>query len=246
MAEFSTPPSVKAAPKDFPKPVPFEQLDEARREEYADLQEAKIPVENKPEPVSETKPVDPIGKPVMEEIISLKREGIVLRFVNGLLDKVEKDPGYVSEVTDAEKQEFIRSIIGGKAYVKTYQLFGGIEAVFSDRTVEYTEAMYAEINKLGREKSIDISNENEAMLWVQRFQMAATLKAVKQPDGTMLLDHAAVKFDTPFATLFKAVSALPRPLYQALFDAAVDFERHVELLVSKAREPDFWKAGGTS
>jgi hypothetical protein len=42
------------------------------------------------------------------------------------------------------------------------------------------------------------------------------------------------------------LTALPRPLYQALMEVARRFDRKVGIMIEKAADPDFWGAGGPS
>jgi hypothetical protein len=105
--------------------------------------------------------------------------------------------------------------------------------------------MYESISQCGRDKHINLQNENEAALWVRRFQMAEMLVSIKQGDGTVIFSAERDKFETRFMKVV-ALMKLSRPMYQAVYDASIDFEQHIDLLTRKANEPDFWQAGGTS
>jgi len=253
MADFSKPQGKK-----FPEPVPVSQLDEARRAEYADLEpDIKKPVVPiSPEAVNlgnvvpdsgvvASPPAESVPIPVVEEVVRLNSEGITLNFKNGLLASVENNAEYVPEVTDDEKRDFVRSLLGETPYRKVYNMFGAFEITFRDRSVKGSEDMYEAISQCGRDKKINLQNENEASLWVRRFQMAETLVSIKQADGTVVLSFENI---TPASRLERVLTVmqLSRPLYQAVYDTAIEFEQHIDLLTRKADEPDFWKAGGTS
>jgi hypothetical protein len=239
---FSTP-----AGKKFPEPVPVEMVDEARREEYADItpdiEEPKVP-----EAAPAAAPVDQVLEEKIEaisdEVISFVNDGFRMHFRKGLLVLVEPIPKEdLAQPTDDDKKEFVRSIFGSTAYTKKYVLFGGCEALFKDRGVAETEGMYEDINKLHKSGEINLDNEAEATLWIRRYQMAETLVYVKLPDGTAVYSRGE---NSDRKQRVKKLLELARPLYQAAYDTAIDFERHIELLTQKARDPGFWRAGGTS
>jgi len=236
---FSTP-----AGKKFPEPVPIEQVDDARKEEYADIEpdvtEPNVPEAPVAAPAAPTKPEEV----VVEEVINLVADGFRLRFSKGLLIGVEAIPKEdLAQPTDEDKKEFVRCIFGSTPYTKKYTLFGGCEVLFRDRGVAETEGMYEEINRLHKNNEIDLDNEVEATLWIRRYQMAETLMSIKLPDGTSVY---AQENSSDRRQCIKKLLELSRPLYQAAYDTAIDFERHVELLTQKARDPGFWRAGGTS
>ena len=235
------------AGKKFPEPVPIEQLDDARREEYADIEpdvEDPASLEAPPatpvavSPEASEVPVEP------DEVVAFPNDGFRLHFRKGLMVAVEVIPNEdLAQPTDEDKKEFVRCIFGSAAYAKKYTLFGGCEVLFKDRDIAGTEGMYEEINRLYKAKEIDLSNEAEATLWIRRYQMAETLISAKLPDGTVVY---AKDNSLDRGQRVKKLLELPRPLYQAAYDTAIDFERHIELLTQKARDPGFWQAGGTS
>src|ERR1035437_5089415 len=149
MADFSKPIQVRPNipnPK-IAKMVPFAKLDEDRKEEYGAF--IKSVSEDNPSLEASSEEDEPTAftAPPVEE----------------------------TKIDDIDKQSFLRCILGGKEFTKTYTLFGSIQATFKDRSVKETEAMYADFAKHIRDSSIQLSTDEEWLVWLDRYLLATDL-----------------------------------------------------------------------
>jgi hypothetical protein len=212
----------------IPTPVRLEDADEARKAMYGGI--ANVRKEFK-------KDSDPLPEPV-EEVAGPGEE------VTGQPEApppslgVAQDPESSEvklEISDDDKHSFVRSILGGRAFSKTYVLFDVVKATFTDRTPDKTLSMYEQA------KTEAVFDTPEWTVVFNKYYLASTLTALEldkdkgEPMGT---EDLKAKIEQ--------LKKLPRPLYLALLDAADNFERLVDALVDKAQDRDFWKAGGST
>ena len=152
------------------------------------------------------------------------------------------------DVVDADKQNFVRALLGDKAFEKTYTLFGQITAVYRSRTGKQTEKLYEILDRIaagshvGEEAEVKVNTPELWQLWHDRFMLASSLSSVKQT-GLSTKNYP----DTDnFVSRVNELLTLPQPIFQALLQASRDFESLVTAMTDEAQNPDFWPAGGSA
>jgi len=197
------------------KPVPIEQTDSGRQNTYNELlKTAKTLEAPLTDTAASTLPLSP----------STVQPAIVIQ-----------------PISDQDKKNFLRAILGGKDYEKKYKLFDNIDVSMSDRSVELTERMYNQLEEDQKNKKIKIETDEGWDVWTDRYQMAAVVRAV-----TGLQGGEQYPIPENFFDRVQVLMRFPKPVYSALMETTRKFEDHVETLTSKAQEPDFWRAGGKS
>jgi hypothetical protein len=200
----------------IPTPVRLEDADEARKAMYGgiagvrdEFDKDKAPL---PEPEETTQEKAP---PIMGEAQNPETEAAV-------------------DVSDEDKRAFVRSILGGRAFTKTYVLFGAVTAVFTDRTPDKTLKMYEQV----KTEADYATHEWPAAFTAHCLASTLTALEIDRKAEIMNVDDLKPKIER--------LKQLPRPLYLALLDTAENFEHLVDLLVDKAQDRDFWLAGGST
>lgn len=151
-------------------------------------------------------------------------------------EQTQPDPvDSVKAVTEDDKKEFLRSIMNGTRYVKTYMLFGTVKAVFADRTTDVTEAVFQKV------RDADLTAEDKDVL-LDRLLLVSQLTQLRNED--YILPNSLANPEGEMDEKIKKIIKLPKPLYQALMAACRDFENHVQYLTDHAQDADFWKPGG--
>jgi hypothetical protein len=206
------------APKtpQIPQPVPLEQTDPSRQGMYNELIKANKELEAPLVGASTT-------------TVSSEKQSFVAA-------PAPQDPPTVS---DMDKRNFLRAILGGKDYEKKYKLFDTIEVTMVDRSVELTEKMYDQLEADQKDKKIKLETEEAWDVWADRYQMAAVVRGVSGvQNGTT--------YPAPenFLERVQLLMKFPKPVYGALMEASRNFEEHVIEMTAKAQDPDFWRAGG--
>lgn len=237
MAEFVRPPLKQGK---IAQPVPLSQVPPDKQAEYQDLTKAAAEVkvedagavaekiDDTPEPEQVLPEPEPEKITIGDTILTLSADGRITA-VDRIQTTVEDDPAYP---TDEDKQEFLRSILGPQPYRKMYALFGSVDVIMQDRSVELTEKVFKDIENVVPKPESDA----ETVSLIEQYVLAATI---------IRLDKEELESPTDFqARLSKLKTS--RPMYQALMQLSRTFERHVEFLTSKALETDFWKAGGAA
>jgi hypothetical protein len=138
------------------------------------------------------------------------------------------------EVAEEDKRAFVRSLLADRSFEKPYLLFGGqVEVVLVDRTTVETDKLFDWLDK--------IEDESAWSQEADRMCLASTLREIKRPDGR----NSYTPTDD-WMTRLEELRKLPRPLYEALIETSRNFEALVNRMVEKARDPDFWPAGGNA
>jgi hypothetical protein len=138
------------------------------------------------------------------------------------------------EVAEEDKRAFVRSLLADRSFEKCYLLFGGqVEVVLVDRTTVETDRLFDWLDK--------IEDESAWSLEADRMCLASTLREIKRPDG-----RTGFLPTDDWMTRLEELRKLPRPLYEALIETSRNFEALVNQMVLKARDPDFWPAGGNA
>jgi len=180
-----------------------------------------------PQPV-DLKDTDPERQKLYGKLTEMTEEEIDTSEEKGhAIPPVEEEVPAAKKATEEDKKEFLRSVMGGSRYVKTYVLFGSIKAVFADRTTEITEDLF-------RRLSESTLNQEGKEIFFDRLLLAAQL--------TQLGKDSYVGADVD--ENIKRILKLSKPLYQAVMAACRDFEAHVAYLTDHAQDADFWKPGG--
>lgn len=146
------------------------------------------------------------------------------------VDPVEKD----AEPTAEEKQEFIRCVLGNRQYRKKYELFGGAYVVeFADLTPGEEENLYRALK--------DMPEGDDWAVTLGRMRMVASTVSTTFSD---LLQSDPVI--TP-AAVNETVNLLKSQThYRTLMYTYRVFRRHLEIMLERALDSDFWRADGFS
>lgn len=214
--DFSAPAPQK--PKIAPT-VPLASADAERQKLYGPLVEEQErlkslekPIDLESAPPPPVKPPDPPAEPAEPPIPPL------------------------AEPTDADKQAFTASILGGKRYEKMYVIFGNVQVFFQDRTSKQTEMMFDEMRTM--ETQGRIKTDEDWLLWSERFKLVLQLRSMEVPQQPKKIWE-----ECPIEEVRKLLDNLltmPKPLYSALMELCRIFEIHVETLTNKASDPSFW------
>lgn len=199
------------------------------------MDKAKIPVPVKLENADETR------KALYGGISDVRKEAIIS---DKPIDAAQEAPPPVMgtaqdipvvpdlQITDDDKKTFVRSVLGNRPFSKTYVLFGSVRVVLTDRTPDATLEMY---NAAVKEAQPDTADWPAAL---NRHCLAYTLTEME-------IDRKVEK-QAQLPVNMEYLKKLPRPLYLALLDVSDAFEQLVNVLVDKAQDRDFWRAGGSS
>jgi hypothetical protein len=238
MSEFSTLQPKRQNPK-LPAVVPIAEAPADKKEEYQDLvkamaDEGQEDLDKKIEdgPSSSSGDPESVELPTSQvelggKIVTLSHDGRIMA-----VDEIEPVVIDPAEPTEADKQAFVRSLLGNKPFEKEFVVFGEIKLVFRDRSVAETEEMY---KRLDARKPAPTSPEEWAIA-LERELAALTCVSI---------DGMPVAGNDP-ASKLDFIMATRRGLYQTILECSRTFERMVELLVARALEPGFWKAGGAA
>jgi hypothetical protein len=138
------------------------------------------------------------------------------------------------EVAEEDKRAFVRSLLADRSFEKSYVLFGGpVGVTLVDRTTAETDKLFDWLDK--------IEDESAWSLEADRICLASTIREIKRPDGRNSFPPT-----DDWKVRLEELRKLPRPLYEALIETSRNFEALVNKMVEKARDPDFWPAGGST
>jgi len=206
MADFTSPPPGNKPGKIAPT-IPLAKADKERQELYGPLVEGLAAGES-----------DPLPKPASEPV-----------------DESPQPPEPTEELpSEEDRQVFLASVLGHKAYEKEYVLFGAVKVLFRDRTPREVELIQSVVNQLPEMSDVELAIQEE------RFVLAAQLARLAQPSEVK--PYEPVTVDT-LRNRADDLLSFPKPMYQALLDSCREFDRHVSQLTRHALDKDFWPAG---
>lgn len=143
-----------------------------------------------------------------------------------------------NEPNAADRQAFLRAVLGDKPYEKTYQLFnGGVEVTLVDRSSKETEKLY---EALRQHSETDKLSDEDFEMWGYRYRLASTLRKLRFKGSTVK------EFDVPVDLKGRALEILEfsKTVYLSLVATSKLFEQQTEILTEKAHDADFWITDG--
>ena len=204
---FTTPPGIK-----IPSAVPLDQADGAKQALYGPLAAAQSELSQNPgsaELATESAPAVYVTAAAASD----------------------------SEVTNQDKKDFVRCLLGSYPFKKEYKLFGSVTVTLEDSGTEATEALYTGLWELDKKQHF---SDAEFELHKRRRLLAQELKQVKIGANPAQQFTAELTIEERLLKLME----FQKPLYRALLQTSEQFEQLVEQLTSKALDPNFWKTDG--
>ena len=147
------------------------------------------------------------------------------------------------EFSEADKQEFVRCVLGDRPFRRQYLLFGSVAAVFSDLTVEQDDLLMTGLSDLCAAGRIAASDEAAWGTWKARWRLAGSLHSLTVQGQKREFPGPAAGADA-LLEVWRRLAGGPRPLCEALLRTSAEFERLTTGLTRHAGEPSFWAAGG--
>jgi len=135
------------------------------------------------------------------------------------------------EVSAADKEAYIRSLLAKERFKKTYPMFRDVYKVtFQTRTVVE--------NRAAKEFANKVIGEDEHYKALERAELCYSLVEVKHKQGESLKNDRFVIDDTPTLEILETQQA---GLYYAILSAFREFEDIADEMWRRATRPDFWK-----
>jgi hypothetical protein len=145
-------------------------------------------------------------------------------------------------VTDEDRKEFLRALLGDRKYTKRYELFGGaVRVVCRDLTMTEEDALFAELARLQREGELTTEADWELML--DRLRLLVATDALTIMDKQLA---TSVDWTKPLAP--QSAVQLGRitngTVYRALLQVVRQFGELLDSLLDRSMDSDFWRADG--
>lgn len=250
-------------PKDFAvqfkPPVPIEQLEPEKREQIlADIQKTIQSVAAQgvtvPKEMLKILPSATSEKPVEPSSTTDGLKGIC---PNCGWDQSRKD---VIEVTEDDKQMWLRHILGGDRFRKSYKLYGGqIEVVMRSRRVSERQMIENAVDAV--RAAGKITTINNIIYWTSRYGLVVSLDLLRTLDGTTRGFNEIVSetgsraysgmarhtTDSDLDVAQRSVfDSMGDGLYSSLLDCYIRFDLLCARLQLLSRQEDFFvaKSGG--
>lgn len=205
--------------------------------------EAELKQRNLPTlPEAPPPPAEP--PPLSEEAAEKTERGIeTLEALQAVMNNEEpqenpSDPiEEAAEPTDEEKQEFIRCMLGDRQYNKTFELFGGTDKItLGDLTPVQEEALYSELAKAQLAPSADWD------VVLDRLRLLAYARGYSFNTTTLQQGVPITVEGTNY--LVQQLKSATR--YGALMRCARIFRRHLEIMLERSLDSDFWRVDGSN
>ena len=147
---------------------------------------------------------------------------------------------------DEDKQEFLRCVLGGKRYRKSYSLFGGIAtATFVELTPADDDDIFIELGRA--QAAVVIKTEDDWALMFERLRMMHSLaRYARGGDVPYVRDQENESLDR---LVYECIPGFVNSfgtstVYQAVLQSSRLFRTQLEIILEGATNSDFWEAGG--
>lgn len=222
------------------KQANVEELPEHKRAEIGDFEAAMHAKDPAPPPV-EPPPLDPDETQRIEQgIETLEALKSVMSREDMVMGEPQENPTdpieELAQPTDEEKQEFVRCVLGNRSYKKKYELFGGASSIeFSDMSPAVEEGIYRALAKA------EIPQGDDWAVILDRMRLVActvdtTFSDLTQSDPVIAVD-----------AVNEIINKLPSAThYSVLMRAQRIFRRHLEIMLERSLDSDFWRADGSN
>jgi hypothetical protein len=167
-----------------------------------------------------------------------------LEALQDVLSEEDEEPDPIdvaAEPTPDDRRNFMRSILGDRAYEKEYVLFGGMLVLkLVDTSPELEDSIFAQLAVDQREEIVRTQEDWEIQL--DRYRAVTNVQKVissgaelpsEQPDN--LRERAALLCKKKNSTIYRAILRTVRV-----------FRRHLDFLVERSMQSDFWQVDGLS
>ena len=138
-----------------------------------------------------------------------------------------------AEPTDEDKQEFIRCMFGNRLYHKKFALFGGaFNVTLTDLTPRQEELLYQALAKA------EIPQGDDWAVLLDRMRLVSSITEAP-------IDFKAGDPEVELANTF-AHTLQSSTLYRTLMRTSRIFQRHLEIMLERSLDSDFWRADGSN
>lgn len=158
--------------------------------------------------------------------------------------KPEPAPEPEVKVSDEDAHEYLRCILGGKGFNKTYKLMNGqVSVEFRSRTAEESFILSTILRNLRVQMGMaNYDIINNAFLG---YQLLYTATQVRLADKVIEVEKPTSKdFDEIQTLTHKLLSLIPLVIYKGILRELVAFEQLTAALDTKVNDPNFWEQTG--
>lgn len=147
----------------------------------------------------------------------------------------------LAEPTDGEKRAFLRSLFANSQYKKVYSVFdGALTLTMIDTTPDVEAALFEEVNALYEDKE---PTEEDWNITVERARLTANVDSITMHGTPLeLAEDAATSLITRAEARISNFNSTA--MYRAALQTVRVFMLHLEMLVDRALDSDFWTAAG--
>lgn len=219
--------------------IDYSKLSEDQKAQIGDLESLKAPQTSEPEMSPEDAARAQQGA---EQLDALNKVLAAAEQVEEP-DEAEARLQELAAPTEDDKREFLRCVLGGTLYTKRYEMYGGLFVMeLHDIHPSYEDVIFTTLAKEVAEGRI--TTEDDWSTALDRLRLVTNVSMVRLaknapvkcsvPEGAELLPLVGERMQTfPTTALFRAALQTVRV-----------FMRHLELILDRALDPDFWEVGG--
>ena len=165
------------------------------------------------------------------------------------LDEEVEDPEVLALEADAapttaDKQNFMRCLFGDKPYTKEYHLFGGMLVVeMTDISPTREDAIFIQLSRDQKEGIVKTQDDWDIAL--DRYRMVCNIQKVIWSGQEIMLSGDGE--DLPTEVKVRLLDGVKNSVvYRALLRVTRVFRRHLEFMLERAMDSDFWQVDGPS
>jgi len=173
-------------------------------------------------------------------------QAVIAKEAEQPVDSAETRLEELAEPTIEDRREFLRCMLGNGIYSKRYEMYGGMLVMtLHDITPELEDKVFLEM--AGLVEKGDVKTDDDWALWLDRIRLLTHVSTVRMSQNAEIKWELDPELETKQLAL-QAMGKVNRFPSTALYRAALQtvrvFMRHMEIMLDRALDSDFWTAGG--
>lgn len=218
--------------------VDYSKLPPERKAELGDLE--ALSKETTPEP--ELSEDDKAKAAEGAEKLAAVKEVLAREDEAEEVDVVEERLEEMAQPTPEDRQQFLRSLLGNETYEKRYEMFGGMLVMtLRDVPPAVEDKLFTEL--AAAVDRGDIKTDDDWQLWLDRARLASNVSTIRMAKNEAV--KCSVGDDPILTQAEERLKLFPTAvMYRAALQTVRVFSRHMEIMLDRALDSDFWEVGG--
>jgi hypothetical protein len=222
--------------------VDYSKLPPERKAELGDLESLKATPTPEPELSKEDEERAQQGAEQLEAL-----QAVIAKEEQEDVDVAEARLQEMAEPTIEDRRQFLRCLLGNGTYEKRYEMYGGMLVMtMHDISPKLEDRIFVEMAHLV--ETGDIKTDDDWNLWLDRIRLMLYVSDVRMAKNEAIkwgcFEHLGEDKQLAMQAWDRLRMFPSTALARAALQTVRVFMRHMEIMLDRALDSDFWEVGG--